>query len=381
LSVVEQGTRARRSLLSVGVLCVVAAVLAVSTLHAYNGKSVLFQAPTEAQMLAELSKSDKMLASAKPAESSKPANAPIQLQSAAVLKKAAEMLEKSQEKKIEKAAAQLEHEEAAEVEVKKAANKLVAQAREEEQKEKADAIIAQEKASVDASFEASKKNILAEAAAAIAAQEAKKNEVEKAIVQKAASTQQLGNTKLKQPYGANDDAFLNFNAPLEQGPTRLSGKGELYDSFANMDPPIVVTPGKPLPGAKKKGTARPLLKIKTQTDSTANAKPKVENVAAGKALAADEQVSALEAELQKAKAKAAEAEQAMLQHLSAAPLSDEELEANDKEYTTGSEGDDWKPTFYEVHIYMDMYIIYIQYIMYIYINMYTHRGAGSEGDD
>jgi len=69
----------------------------------------------------------------------------------------------------------------------------------------------------------------------------------------------------------------------------------------------------------------------------------VPNAAAGKALAADEQVSDLEKELTAAKAKAAMAEHAMVQHLSGADGD----EPADPSYATGSEGADWKPTYYE----------------------------------
>ena len=77
-------------------------MVAVLTVHSYSTDSALFQMPTETQALAELSKSDKMLASA-----AAPISAP-KLQSAAVLKKAADMLVQKQEEKITKAAAKLQ---------------------------------------------------------------------------------------------------------------------------------------------------------------------------------------------------------------------------------------------------------------------------------
>ena len=65
---VTQGTRARRNVLvAVGALCAVAATVAVSTLHAVGSQDVLFQMPSETQALAQLSKSDRMLASSRPA--------------------------------------------------------------------------------------------------------------------------------------------------------------------------------------------------------------------------------------------------------------------------------------------------------------------------
>jgi len=289
-----QGARTRRNVLvAVGALCVVAAAVAVSTLHTYQRQNVLFQMPTETQALAELSKSDMMLASSTPKASPK-------LQSAAVLKKAAAMLEKNQEEKIKKAAAKLQQEEKQEGEVKTAAAKLLAEAHKEEQKQDSANAIAQQKAAVEAKFAQGKERILAEAAAAIGKAEAKKNKMEKAMGQK---------------LGANDDAFLNLNPPLNPP--------EQYDPFSNMDPPIV----------RKSGRA--VLKGK-------DAK-KVQNAAAGKALAADEQVNDLEKELKAAKDKAAKAEKAMVQHLSGA----DDEEPADSEYETGSEGEDWKPTFYE----------------------------------
>ena len=68
-----------------------------------------------------------------------------------------------------------------------------------------------------------------------------------------------------------------------------------------------------------------------------------QSAAEAKAADADEQVKDLEKELQQAKAKAAKAEKAMVQHLSGAAGE----EPADPSYETGSEGDDWKPTFYE----------------------------------
>mmetsp|Transcript_59764 Transcript_59764/g.87564 ORF Transcript_59764/g.87564 Transcript_59764/m.87564 type:complete len:551 (+) Transcript_59764:36-1688(+) len=293
----HQGARTRRNVLvAVGTLCVVAAAVAVSTLHTYQRQNVLFQMPTETQALAELSKSDMMLASSAP-------KAAPQLQSAAVLKKAAEMLEKNQEARIKKAAAKLQQEETQEGEVKTAAAKLLAEARHEEQKQNSAKVVAQQKAAVEAQFTEGKERILAEAAAAISKAEAKKNKMENAMGQK---------------LGANDDAFLNLNPPLNPP--------EQYDPFSNMDPPIV----------KKAGRA--VLK-----DSDAKKVPEVPNAAAGKALAADEQVSDLEKELTAAKAKAAMAEHAMVQHLSGANGD----EPADPSYATGSEGADWKPTYYE----------------------------------
>jgi len=178
LFVQHQGARTRRNVLvAVGTLCVVAAAVAVSTLHTYQRQNVLFQMPTETQALAELSKSDMMLASSAP-------KAAPQLQSAAVLKKAAEMLEKNQEARIKKAAAKLQQEETQEGEVKTAAAKLLAEARHEEQKQNSAKIVAQQKAAVEAQFIEGKERILAEAAAAISKAEAKKNKMENAMGQK-----------------------------------------------------------------------------------------------------------------------------------------------------------------------------------------------------
>ena len=301
-----QGARARRNLLvAVGALCAVAATVAAATLHGYQGQSALFQMPTETQALAELSKSDRMLASASAVSAAAP-----KLQSAAVLKKAADMLVQQQEAKITKAAAKLQAEEQQEADVKKAAAKLLAEAHEEEEKDQSAQAIAQQKAQVEAQFEKAKERVLSEAAATISKAEAKKDELEKAM----ASGQKLG---------ANDDAFLNLNPPLNPP--------EQYDPFSNMDPPIV-----------RKGS-RAVLKGKEQPEQQEKQVPKVQNAAAGKALAADKQVQALEKELRKAKDKAAKAEKAMVQHLAGG----DDEEPADPAYETGSEGEDWKPTFYE----------------------------------
>ena len=65
-------TRARaRMFVGVGLLCFIAAAVAVASLHAYNGQSVLMLRPTESQALNELSKSARMLSSADPAKAPK----------------------------------------------------------------------------------------------------------------------------------------------------------------------------------------------------------------------------------------------------------------------------------------------------------------------
>ena len=292
--------------MAVGALCAVAATVAVSTLHAVKSQDVLFQMPSETQALAQLSKSDQMLASTKPAAAPK-------LQSAAVLKKAAQMLEQNQEAKIARAAKRLKKEEKEEADVKLAAAKLLAEAHREEKQQSSAKAIAQQKAEVEQKFEEGKERILAEAAAAISKAEAKKNKIEKSMAK-------------GQKLGANDDAFLNLNPPLNPP--------EQYYPFVNMDPPIV----------KKSG--RSVLKGKAQATGDRKAdteKADRQKKAEGKALAADAQVKDLEAELQKAKAKAAKAEKAMVQHLAGADGD----EPADPEYETGSEGEDWKPTFYE----------------------------------
>ena len=220
-----QGARARRNVLvAVGALCVVAATVVSTTMHAAKSQDVLFQMPTETQALAQLSKSDLLLAS------SKPAAAPM-LQSSAVLKKAAQMLEKSQEEKIARAAARLKKEVKEEADVKKAASKLLAEAHREEEQQQSAQVIAQQAAAVEEKFKEGKEKILAEAAAAISKAEARKNKLEKSIAQ-------------GQKLGANDDAFLNFNPKGPLATTWRWGKESknsppLYDSFANIDPPIV----------------------------------------------------------------------------------------------------------------------------------------------
>ena len=278
----------------------VAATVAVATLHSYQGGAALFQMPTETQALAELSRSDKMLAS-----SAVPTAAAPKLQSAAVLKKAADMLVQKQEEKITKAAAKLQAEEKQEADVKKAAAKLLAQAHEQEEEQQSAQAIAHQKAQVEAQFEKAKERVLSEAAATISKAEAKKDKLEKAMAK-------------GQKLGANDDAFLDLNPALNPP--------DQYDPFSNMDPPIV------------KKSSRAVLKGKEDKQA-----PKVQNAATGKALAADKQVRSLERELKKAKDKAAKAEKAMVQHLAGG----EEEEPADPEYETGSEGEDWKPTFYE----------------------------------
>ena len=155
----------------------VAATVAVSTLHSYKSQNELFQMPTETQALAELSKSDRMLASSKPVAAPK-------LQSAAVLKKAAQMLEKNQEAKIAKAAAKLNSEEKEEADVKKAAAKLLAEAHDQEQAEDSAKAIAQQKAAVEKKFEEEKERVLAEAAATISQAEARKNKIENSMVKR-----------------------------------------------------------------------------------------------------------------------------------------------------------------------------------------------------
>ena len=79
------------------------------------------------------------------------------------------------------------------------------------------------------------------------------------------------------------------------------------------------------------------------TVAAQDVKAQRQSAAEAKAADADEQVKDLEKELQQAKDKAAKAEKAMVQHLSGAA----EEEPADPSYETGSEGDDWKPTFYE----------------------------------
>ena len=168
------------------------------------------------------------------------------------------------------AAAKLQAEERQEADVKQAAAKLLAEAHDQEEKEQSEQAVAEQKAQVEAQFEKAKERVLSEAAATISKAEAKKNKLEKAV----ASGQKLG---------ANDDAFLNLNPPLNPP--------EQYDPFSNLDPPIV-----------RKGSRAVLKGEEVKQEKQA---PKVQNAAAGKALAADKQVQSLERELRKAKDKAA----------------------------------------------------------------------------
>jgi hypothetical protein len=287
----------------VGLLCFIAAAVAVASLHAYNGQSVLMLRPTESQALNELSKSARMLASADPAKAPK-------MESAAVLKKAAEMLEKAQRDKIAKAAQELEKEEDQEAEVKRAAGKLLKQARTAQKKEESADVVAREKAAVDAQFDDVKKGILARAQKEIKSAEAQKSKVEKTLTKK---------VKIGQKLGANDDLFLDLNPPLEPP--------EHYDPFTNMDPPIIKKSGRVV----LKGTAH-------EHDEKSGATEE-------KAKAADTQVEDLERELKEAKAKAADAEKVMMQHLE--DVSDDEDDEDDPAYEAGKEGEDWKPTYYE----------------------------------
>ena len=301
----SRGARTR-AIIGVGALCVVAAACAVAGIHALQGtESVSLVSETAA--LQELAQSDALLASSAPSPA-----VSSQLQRASVLKKAAGMLEQAQQDKIAKAAAKLQAEEQEEVQVKKAAAKLLAEAHGEEAKEDSTKTIAQEKAAIDAKFEAGKKRVLDQAAAAIGRAEEKKN-VEEALTSKVSTGQKLG---------ANDDLFLEMNPPLNPP--------DQYDPFANMDPPII----------KKSSRAQ-----------LAGAKGSSGKAADGKAAAADEQVRDLEQELQKAKAKAADAEAVMMQHLSGSADGDEdeeeESQPDDPAYVAGSEGENWKPTFYE----------------------------------
>lgn len=302
----SRGARTR-AIIGVGALCVVAAACAVAGIHALQGtESVSLVSETAA--LQELAQSDALLASSAPSPA-----VSSQLQRASVLKKAAGMLEQAQQDKIAKAAAKLQAEEQEEVQVKKAAAKLLAEAHGEEAKEDSTKTIAQEKAAIDAKFEAGKKRVLDQAAAAIGRAEEKKNKVEEALTSKVSTGQKLG---------ANDDLFLEMNPPLNPP--------DQYDPFANMDPPII----------KKSSRAQ-----------LAGAKGSSGKAADGRAAAADEQVRDLEQELQKAKAKAADAEAVMMQHLSGSADGDEdeeeESQPDDPAYVAGSEGENWKPTFYE----------------------------------
>jgi len=314
-----QGAKQRVGLLAaVGGLCAIAAICAlVSISDAQHNQVVLLQA-SETQALADISQSDKLLATAVPH-----AKAP----SAASLRKAALAMEQEQEHKIAKAAKKLAAEKQEEKEVKIAAHKLLARAEKAEQMKSVDA-------RAEAKYEAAKKAAMAEAQAKI--QQAKKL---KEAAEKGVKVQKLGanmdphlDMNPKQPIyhpqhdpfsdldppvykkakvtklGANDDRFLNLNPPTVPE--------SQHDPFSNLDPPVY-----------KKSKVQHLA-------GTASAK------------AADEQVDELEKKLKQAKAKAAAAEKRVMQHLAEEhEEGEEEEDSNDKEYVHPDP--DYKPPFYE----------------------------------
>mmetsp|Transcript_4983 Transcript_4983/g.8005 ORF Transcript_4983/g.8005 Transcript_4983/m.8005 type:complete len:480 (+) Transcript_4983:95-1534(+) len=243
--------------------------------------------------------------------------------SASALKQAAAAMEQAQQEKIAKAAKKLAKEEQQEQAVHLAAQKLLHDASKQGDNAKEREHKALEMA--ESEFDDAKDQAMQEAAKKISAAK----EQEQAKIKQA-----------KQQLGANNDKFLDMNAPENKDDK------EKHDPFADLDPPVVNKAKKTqqLGANNDKYLDLNPPKHPEMYDPFSDMDPPIYKKGAptqlkGTATAAqaDAQVAMLQKELTMAKKKAQLAEKRMVQHLA----------ASDDEKFEGEAGEDYKPTFYE----------------------------------